>query len=249
MKIIEKPDLPKEIFAIKAAPQLLSQAVRVHLANQRQGTQSALTRAEVSRTRKKLYKQKGTGGARHGDKKAPIFVGGGIAFAPKPRDYSQSFTKKMRQNSIYAALSSKLQDGSLLIVSDMDKIAGKTKEVAKFLATMEGNSRNLLIITDEYRENIFRASRNIPGVIILPANQVNTYEILKADKVLVMEQASDKFGRISHAKNESRKVQEKKIGTGKTKTKLTLKAKTPSKATRKVIKKVAIKAVKAKKQL
>src|SRR3990167_5036459 len=105
MKIVDKPELPKEIFAVLENPQLLAQAVRVHLANQRQGTQSALTRAEVSRTRKKYQKQKGSGNARHGDRKAPIFVGGGIAFAPKPRDYSLKLSDKMKKQAVFTALS------------------------------------------------------------------------------------------------------------------------------------------------
>lgn len=200
MKIIDKPSLPREIFQVEVAPQLLAQAVRVYLANQRQGTQNAKTRAEVNRTRHKLYKQKGTGGARHGDRKAPIFVGGGVTFAPKQRDYSLSLSKEMKKKALFGALSTKAKDKSLIIISAMDKLTGKTKELAKFLnnqtqeprAEKQGKKAETgrwLIITDQARENVYRAGRNIPGVTILPANQLNTYQVLKANRILMMEEA------------------------------------------------------------
>lgn len=193
MKIIEKPTLPKEIFTVEARPQLLAVAVRVYLANQRQGTQNAKTRAEVNRTRHKLYKQKGTGGARHGDRKAPIFVGGGIAFAPKPRDYSLSLSKQLKKKALYGALTLASKNKNLSVVSGMTKLTGKTAEVAKFLAGLEGDSRNVLLVTDIARDNVYRAARNIPGVTVLPAKQLNTYEVLKADKVLFMEEVFKKI--------------------------------------------------------
>ena len=189
MKILDKPSFPKEIVQAEAKPQLLAQAVRVYLASQRQGTQSALTRAEVSRTRKKFQKQKGSGNARHGDKKAPIFVGGGVSFAPKPRDHSLALSKHMRKKALYGALNSKLKTKNLLVISGMDKLTGKTSEVAEFLAGLEGSSRKLLILTDAERANIYRAARNIPGVTILPMRNANPYEIIRADQVLIMEEA------------------------------------------------------------
>lgn len=193
-KIIEKPKLPKEITTAEAQPRLLAQAVRVYLANQRQGTQSALTRAQVSRTRKKLYKQKGTGGARHGDRKAPIFVGGGIAFAPKPRDHSLKFSKDMRRLAILGALNMKLKEKSVLVAENFDKLTGKTKEAAAFfreIGSAEKKARKILLITDKTRENVFRSARNLPAVTVLPAPLVNTYEILKADLIVIMAEAVD----------------------------------------------------------
>lgn len=157
---------------------LLAQAVRVHLANQRQGTQNAKTRAEIARTRKKFYKQKGTGGARHGDRKAPIFVGGGIAFAPKPRDYSLKFSKQMKKKALEEALKTKKTEKLILPA----KFSGKTKELAKLL---EG-AKNYLIVTDGYQEKIWQAARNIPGVSVLPKAQLNAYEVLKAEKILTV---------------------------------------------------------------
>jgi len=189
MKIIEKPTLPKEVFAVDAAPQLLAQAVRVYLANQRQGNQNAKTRAEINRTRHKLYKQKGTGGARHGDRKAPIFVGGGITFAPKPRDYSLSMSGPLKRRALFGALTAQDRAKKLNIVSGGDKLTGKTSELAKFLSGLEGNEKNTLLITDIVRDNVYRAAKNIPGITVTPANQINTYEVLKAGQILLMEEA------------------------------------------------------------
>lgn len=162
----------------KTSSSLLAQAVRVHLANQRQGNQNAKTRAEINRTRKKVYKQKGTGGARHGDKKAPIFVGGGVAFAPKPRDYSLKFSKQMKKKALEEALKTKKTEKLTLGA----KFSGKTKEIAKLLT----GAKSYLIITDGYQKKIWQAARNIPGVTVLPKEQLNTYEVLKAEKILTI---------------------------------------------------------------
>lgn len=190
LKIVEKPDLPKEIFKGEVQPQLIAQAVRVYLANQRQGTQSALTRAEVNRTRKKVFKQKGTGHARHGDRKAPIFVGGGIAFAPKPRDYSLNLSGPMKLKAQIGALTSANAEKKISVVSGLGKLSGKTKELAKFLGEQ---SLNYLIITDQNRENIWRAGRNLENVEVVPVNQLNTYQIVRAKKLLIMEEALPLF--------------------------------------------------------
>lgn len=153
---------------------LIAQAVRVFLANQRQGNQSALTRAQVSRTRKKLYKQKGTGGARHGDRKAPIFVGGGISFAPKPRDYSLKMPKQMKTKALEEALKLKKPEKITL-----EKVDGKTKTLASLLKV----EKNTLLITKEYNKKVWMAGRNIENLTILPKNQLNVYEVVKAHKI------------------------------------------------------------------
>lgn len=155
---------------------LIAQAVRVYLANQRQGTQSAKTRAEVNRTRKKLYKQKGTGGARHGDRKAPIFVGGGVSFAPKPRDYALKLPRQMRKKALEEAL--KLKKPQKI---SLEAVTGKTGDLVKLL-NWEGSA---LLITKKYDEKVYLAGRNIPNLTILPRDQVNTYEVLKAEKIYV----------------------------------------------------------------
>ncbi len=205
MKLVDKPTLPKEMFNTTENPQLVAQAVRVYLANQRQGTQSALTRAEVAKTRKKYQKQKGSGNARHGDRKAPIFVGGGIAFAPKPRDHSLTLSDKMRKQAVASAFSSKNRAGEVVVFSDMAKLSGKTKDIAEFITT-----KKPLIVTDMYRENVYRAARNIQGVEVLPMNQVNVYEILRADKIIIMEEALEM--------KETKVVKEEKVEVKEAKT-------------------------------
>ncbi len=187
MKIIEDYKFAKEIFKVEAQPALLAQAVRVFQANQRQGTQSTLTRTEVSGTTKKMYRQKGTGHARHGDRKAPIFVGGGQAFGPKPRDFSLKLPQKMRQLALKMALSQALKDKKIIVISGLEKLTGKTSELAKFLDGKTG-----LFVPHKFLANLWRAGRNIPGITIAPFNQLNAYEILKAKKIYWDEKIPDK---------------------------------------------------------
>lgn len=246
MKLVDKPNLPKEIFDQPVAPEMLAQAVRVHLANQRQGNQNAKTRAEIARTRKKLYKQKGTGGARHGDRKAPIFVGGGIAFAPKPRDHSLSLPVKMKRKAILGALTDKSKEKSVLVFSGMSTLSGKTVELASFLKTVEidpsKKHQNLLILTDVHRENVLRAARNISGVTVIPVTLINPFEIIKADKILLMDEAVETIGTQPEVKVkvEVEKVQKSEKST----VKATKTAPTKTKvATKKVVKK-AVKSAK-----
>lgn len=222
MKIVEKPTLPKEIFSVEAKPQLLAQAVRVYLANQRQGTQNAKTRAEINRTRHKLYKQKGTGGARHGDRKAPIFVGGGVTFAPKPRDYSLSMSGQLKKRALFGALTVQNKAKKLNIFSGGEKLTGKTAELAKFLDGVEEKTKNLLLVTDIVRENVYRAAKNIPGVTVVPANQLNTYEVLKAGRILMMKEAVNAISiqnQRSNIKDQKETEPKKEIKTAKKTTK------------------------------
>ncbi len=216
----------------------MAQAVRVFLANQRQGTQSALTRAEVSRTRKKLYKQKGTGGARHGDRKAPIFVGGGITFAPKPRDYGLKLPERMKRSAINSALTQRTKDGNLLVASGLRALSGKTSEIAEFLVKIDSTNPQLLLITDGYQENVWRACRNISNLTVLPASQVGVYDILKANKLVIMEEAVEKFSHTSEVKQEAAPVKEKTARPIATiKKPVTKKTSTKSKVTKKPAKK------------
>ncbi len=188
IRIVEKSTLPKNVFGQKAEPKLMAQAIRVFLSNQRQGNQSALTRAEVNRTRKKVYKQKGTGGARHGDKKAPIFVGGGITFAPKPRSYAMDMPQKMKQKALFGALTEASEDKRLVVVSDLGSLSGKTSQLAKFLNETNKDSLNCLIVTDKYNKHIWQAGRNLPFVTICPFSQLTTYDTIKAKMIFMMEE-------------------------------------------------------------
>jgi len=187
--------LPAEIFGAKINNPLMSQAVRVYLANQRQGTVKTKDRGEVDKTSKKVWQQKGTGRARHGSRRAPIFVGGGVVFGPRPRDFSLSLSKKMKTLALFSALSSKLKDQEIKIVKGLETIQPKTKLMAQALENLgiEDGKRVLLIMPKQGAdsENVYRAVRNIEGVEILSANTINAYKILDNKLVLLMRDAVD----------------------------------------------------------
>lgn len=187
--------LPAEIFGAKINNPLMSQAVRVYLANQRQGTVKTKNRGEVNATTKKIWQQKGTGRARHGSKRAPIFVGGGLAFGPRPRDLSLNLSKKMKTLALFSALSSKLKDQELKIVKGLEAITPKTKLMAQVLENLgiQDNKRILLVMPKAGGEsqNVYRASRNIEGVEILSANTLNAYRVLDNKLVLLMKDSVD----------------------------------------------------------
>lgn len=194
-KVVGRTELPSEIFGVKINNSLMSQAVRVYLANQRQGTVKTKDRGEVNATTKKIWQQKGTGRARHGSKRAPIFVGGGLAFGPKPRDLSLNISKKMKALALFSALSSKLKDQELKVVKGLEAILPKTKlmvQVLENLGTEE--DKKVLLVTPKAgkeSENIYRASRNIEGIEILSANLLNTYKVLDNKLVLLMRDSID----------------------------------------------------------
>lgn len=173
-------DLPKEIFGQKPNPVLLAQAVRVFLANQRTAGAKTKGRGEVSLTKAKWYRQKGTGRARHGPKSAPLFVGGGIAHGPKGTVARLSLPQRMRKLALAQALSSKVKEGKFL-VADLEAIGPKTKKVALFLdkAGIKG-----VTIVHGASQNLYRAARNIPRVSLVPGSQVSAYHVLVSDNVL-----------------------------------------------------------------
>lgn len=184
-----KMELPKVCFAAKINPVLMAQAVRVYLANQRQGTVSAKTRGQVKGSTRKIYRQKGTGRARHGDIKAPIFVGGGVAFGPKMRDLSKKMPKKMKKLALSSALTGKFKEGRIKLISGWEKISGKTKEMAKILS-LERNFKVLFVLADNNQtEKVKRAAGNLENVTLIPASLLNTYEVLRHDKLVFMKEA------------------------------------------------------------
>jgi large subunit ribosomal protein L4 len=162
--------------------------VKNHLANCRQGTQSALTRAEVSGGGKKPWRQKGTGRARQGSTRAPQWTHGGIVFAPKPRDYSYRLNKKVRRLAIKSALSSKAQTNDIVVIDEIKMDEIKTKVFKKFLDAVKVD-RKALVITAEANELVVKSARNIEGVEITFANLINVYDVLNANK-LVMDKAA-----------------------------------------------------------
>ena len=181
-------ELNDSIFGIEPNQAVVHEVVKNHLANCRQGTQSALTRAEVSGGGKKPYRQKGTGRARQGSTRAPQWYHGGIVFAPKPRDYSYSLNKKVRALAIRSALSQKVLDGSLIVVDSLEMPTVKTKLFQNFLAAV-GAANKSLVVTPEVNKNVILSSRNIPGLKTTIATILNAYDIMNA-KTFVVDKAA-----------------------------------------------------------
>lgn len=196
-RVVETIALPQEIFGAKINNQLMSQAVRVYLANQRRGTASTKTRGEVAGSTRKIYRQKGTGRARHGSIRAPIFVHGGVVFGPKPRDYSLKLSKKMRKAALFSALSAKVKDGGIKVVSGLEKITPKTKFMTLVLQKLGLLNKNekILLVLPKKLEEIQRAARNIQNVEIIYAYQLNTYNILRNKTLFLLKDSIAALGK------------------------------------------------------
>ncbi len=187
-KEVEKIDLSDAIFGIEPNTKVLHDAVVNYLANQRQGTQSALTRAEVSGGGRKPWKQKGTGHARQGSTRSPQWTHGGIVFAPKMRDYSYSLNKKVKRLAMKSAISSKVNDSALIVLDKISLDDYKTKTIAAMLKAL-GSEKRALIILPEADKKVIASAANIPGVKTAMVNTLNVYDILNADKFIVLKDA------------------------------------------------------------
>ena len=181
-------ELPEAVFGITPNPAVVHEAVKHHLAALRQGTQSALTRAEVSGGGRKPWRQKGTGRARQGSTRAPQWTHGGIVFAPKPRDYTYSMNKKAKRLALKSVLSAKAAEENVVVIDAITMAAPKTKEFAAFLSAV-GCTTKTLVVTAEVDQNVVKSGRNIAGCEVTFANLLNVYDVLHADK-LVVDQAS-----------------------------------------------------------
>jgi large subunit ribosomal protein L4 len=179
-------ELPESVFGVKGKPGLLWESVRSHLANQRQGTACTKTRTEVSGTGKKPYRQKHTGMARHGSRRSPIFRKGGIVFGPRPRDYRVDLPRKVRRQALFQALSTRMSEAAVRVVEDFELTAPKTKELQTILSALGLNGTVLLLI-GSVSQSMTRASRNIPGLTVLPARQVSPYDVLRHTQVVFTE--------------------------------------------------------------
>lgn len=186
--------LPVEIFGATPNKALISQAVRVYLANQRQGNASTKTRSEVIGSTRKIYRQKGTGRARHGALKAPLFVGGGVAHGPKPHSFDMDMPKKMRRAALISALSQKAQEGLIKVVEG--DFSGKTKEVSVLLKAMElsskGKIQRTLFVIDE-NQNATRAAHNVNNLKIESASTLSTYGVMAYKNVVFMKNSVNKL--------------------------------------------------------
>ena len=180
-KQIGEVELSEAIFGIEPNQYVVHDVVKNHLANCRQGTQSALTRAEVSGGGRKPWRQKGTGHARQGSTRAPQWTHGGIVFAPKPRDYSYTLNKKVKRLALKSALSAKAAAGAVLVVDGLGMDQIKTKPFQGFLNTVEANKA--VVVTS--CANVVKSARNIPGVVTTPANLINVYDIVNANQLII----------------------------------------------------------------
>jgi len=196
----KKVVLPESVFGIEPSDHAIYLDVKQFLANNRQGTHKAKERAENSHSTRKIKKQKGTGGARAGSLKSPVFVGGGRIFGPRPRNYSFKLNRKVKQLARFSALSYKAQDQAIVVVEDFTFEAPKTKDFVAFKKNIniaEG-TRSLVVLPD-YDENIYLASRNVQRSEVTVAANLNTYEVMKAKTIVLFESTVEQFNNLVNA--------------------------------------------------
>ena len=177
-------ELSDAIFGIEPNMSVVHEVVKNHLANCRQGTQSALTRAEVSGGGKKPWRQKGTGRARQGSTRAPQWTHGGIVFAPKPRSYSYVLNKKVKRLALKSVLSAKAADGEIIVVDKIEMDEIKTKTFRQFLEAVKADGK-AVVVTPEVNANVVKSARNLPGVLTSPAKLINVYDLVNAKYLVV----------------------------------------------------------------
>ena len=194
-KLVGEIELPESLFGVEVNQSVVHDVVKNHLANKRQGTQSALTRAEVSGGGRKPWRQKGTGRARQGSTRAPQWTHGGIVFAPKPRDYGYTLNKKTRRLALKSVLSAKAAETAIVVIDAIKMDAPKTAEFAKFLKAV-GAEGKTLVVTAASDANVVKSGRNIPGCEVTFANLLNVYDIANARKLVVDQAALQKIEEV-----------------------------------------------------
>jgi large subunit ribosomal protein L4 len=188
-------ELSDAVFGAEVNADVLHAAVKAYLSNQRQGTQSALTRAEVSGGGKKPWRQKGTGRARQGSTRSPQWTHGGVAFAPKPRTYKICLNKKVRRIAIVSALSDKAKTDDIIVIDAISATEYKTKTMAAMLKAV-GAKKKALVAIDGVDDKVIRSMSNIPGVKTIQADALNTYDILNADTLIIAKDAAKKIEEV-----------------------------------------------------
>lgn len=194
-KEVEKLELSENVFGVEPNLSVMNDMVKNLLANRRQGTQSALTRAEVRGGGRKPWRQKGTGRARQGSTRSPQWTHGGVAFAPKPRSYRYTLNRKVKRLAMKSALSSKVLDGEMIILDKVEMDNYKTKTIAEMLQAL-GAQKKVLIVLPEVEKHVISSARNIPGVKTSQVNTLNVYDILGADKFIVVKDAVKKIEEV-----------------------------------------------------
>jgi large subunit ribosomal protein L4 len=186
-------ELPENIFNVQIKPHLIWEVVKMYMANNRQGTHSAKNRSEVKGSRRKIWAQKHTGRARHGDRYAPIFVGGGQAHAVKPRDYSYSLPKKAIKLSLKMALSDRAKENRIIIFENFDLNEIKTKRIYEMLKKLNLENKKLLFVPSDYNRNFYLSARNIEKTNIKPAMEFNTLDVIDSEYVLLEKASIEKL--------------------------------------------------------
>jgi len=189
----KKISLSKEIYAIEPNDHAIYMDVKLYLANQRQGTHKAKERAEITGSTRKIKKQKGTGTARAGSIKNPLFKGGGRVFGPRPRNYSFSLNKKLRKLARKSALTYKANDKEITILEDLKFDQPKTKDFLNLMENLKMTDGKTLFVISDNDKNVYLSARNIQAARIMPANQLTTYDILKAKRLVIAEGAIEKI--------------------------------------------------------
>ena len=182
---VSQKDLPEDIFNVEVKPSVLHEVVRMQLATRRSGTSAVKRRSDVRGSRRKLFRQKGTGRARRGDIKSPLLRGGGVVFGPSPRSYAYKVPKKLRRLALKMALSAKFQDESLMVLDNLELDEIKTREFVQVMDALKVDSA--LFVVDRADEKIKLSSRNVPGVKVLPLQGLNVYDILKYRHLVLVE--------------------------------------------------------------
>ncbi len=178
-------ELPKTVFGIEPSADAIYYVIKAYLTNQRQGNASTKTRSEVNRSKRKMYRQKGTGRARKGTAGSPILIGGGVAHGPRPRHFREQVPKKVKKLAIRSAFSQKALGESISVLEDFELEMPKTKRMAQMTQMLEIQGQKILLLTDGIAENTVKSCRNIPRLSVLPVSQVSTYDVVNAD-VLVL---------------------------------------------------------------
>jgi large subunit ribosomal protein L4 len=186
-KTAKKVDLVDTIFNAEPNDHCIYLDVKQHLANARQGTHKSKERAEIARTTKKLKRQKGTGGARAGSMKSPLFIGGGRVFGPRPRDYSFKLNKKVKALARISALSYKAKDNAITVLEDFNFEAPKTKNYIDLIKNLNLSDKKTLLVLGATNKNVYLSSRNIQGAKVINASDINTYDILNAENLILAE--------------------------------------------------------------
>jgi large subunit ribosomal protein L4 len=192
-------DLPEEIFGAEPNDHVMYLAVKQYMGAQRQGTHKVKTRAEVKGSSKKLHKQKGTGGARKGNLRNPLYKGGGTIFGPKPHGYDTKLNRKVKDLAKISALSYKAKDAAIIVVEDMNFAVPKTSEVVNAMKGLKVDTKKTLLVLPEYNQNVYLSTRNVPNIASTLLTDINTYDIMNADVLVLTENAAKFFAEQAEA--------------------------------------------------